>query len=565
MSNDPTNALTDRAIRSHSRHAPDHDPSVYGNGQSSALHDCLYRSPSGDGSDRRAINQAPDHIAALYDHPRQDFFEQLSGYRLPYVEIFQGDRVVAAPPRSERPSIQDQQIQMAKQSLLCANFSATDKIAAVEWLGKQGVEHFQLPDRDGRMRDYSIETQNLNNNKSLVHLFADGNDGKPHVVLRALSHGDGTFEQQRSNNGERVSYAGTWWSQNMSGTSTVTGFNDASGPQSGPPDWHRGIPSDSLELRRPAPYYRPEIPSSVEQRNRPSTDDSTNRYNSNDAAKLAHDAEAVARQMGSVGWCFRGVSRALDRSGVHVQGRYAYMAKAQLEQNPRFAKVLETDHLNERDLRPGDVIVHPQYSVGGGIAGHIAVYLGNGREASDHIQRLIGGRAAVFRLRGNASGGNAPDGDNLQAAETQPQSQRRPPSIYHQYLDERERYDRMHPRIDGFQQPDNQAVGAILDRANSESGGAIGALRRTSQGVYMHSRFDVDADGYPSARRIDPDGQLDTSMRYTTGGSINANEVPYFVLPGGKYQQFGIRTGDFAIVRNRENGRVAVAVFADVG
>jgi len=37
------------------------------------------------------------------------------------------------------------------------------------------------------------------------------------------------------------------------------------------------------------------------------------------------------------------------------------------------------------------------------------------------------------------------------------------------------------------------------------------------------------------------------------------------VLPGGQYSQFGIKLGDMCLVRNKENGKMTVAVFADVG
>lgn len=81
----------------------------------------------------------------------------------------------------------------------------------------------------------------------------------------------------------------------------------------------------------------------------------------------------------------------------------------------------------------------------------------------------------------------------------------------------------------------------------------------------MRARMDIDADGSPRARQIDPTGQTQTSMRYTDGSSVNAEEVPYMVLPGGQFSQFGIKLGDMCLVRNKENGKVTVAVFADVG
>jgi hypothetical protein len=52
-------------------------------------------------------------------------------------------------------------------------------------------------------------------------------------------------------------------------------------------------------------------------------------------------------------------------------------------------------------------------------------------------------------------------------------------------------------------------------------------------------------------------------LRNPDGSSLNAHEVPYFVLPAGKYQGLGIKPGDVAAVRY--NGKVAFARFGDVG
>jgi Fungal chitosanase of glycosyl hydrolase group 75 len=108
-------------------------------------------------------------------------------------------------------------------------------------------------------------------------------------------------------------------------------------------------------------------------------------------------------------------------------------------------------------------------------------------------------------------------------------------------------------------------IRSIIDDAQRAANNSVNQLIRTPQGVYMRARMDIDADGSPRARQIDPTGQTKTSMRYTDGSSINAEEVPYMVLPGGQYSQFGIKLGDMCLVRNKENGKVTVAVFADVG
>lgn len=118
------------------------------------------------------------------------------------------------------------------------------------------------------------------------------------------------------------------------------------------------------------------------------------------ALRIAEDAKEVALRMRTKGKCFRGVKGSMRENGVHLEGRSAYMAKEQLERDDRFQKILTTDNLTSKDLLPGDVIVHPKGYLGPRRYkphGHIAVYLGNGREASDHVTNLIGGKAYVFR------------------------------------------------------------------------------------------------------------------------------------------------------------------------
>ncbi len=51
---------------------------------------------------------------------------------------------------------------------------------------------------------------------------------------------------------------------------------------------------------------------------------------------------------------------------------------------------------------------------------------------------------------------------------------------------------------------------------------------------------------------------VDDPSRY-----VNATQIPYIVLPGGMAGGAGL--GDYAVVINRKNGRLAYAIFADVG
>jgi hypothetical protein len=118
---------------------------------------------------------------------------------------------------------------------------------------------------------------------------------------------------------------------------------------------------------------------------------------SSKAAKIAASAKCVANKMDSNGYCYRGVKRALKPFGVHLEGQSAYMAKDMLKEDPRFKVVA----VNEFDnLLPGDILVHGKSKAHRN--GHIAVYLGNGKEASDHVQKLVTSRrygtSVVFRI-----------------------------------------------------------------------------------------------------------------------------------------------------------------------
>jgi len=108
----------------------------------------------------------------------------------------------------------------------------------------------------------------------------------------------------------------------------------------------------------------------------------------------------------------------------------------------------------------------------------------------------------------------------------------------------------------------------LMDKAAQIAGHPTGKLVNTEHGLYMRAKFDVDADGSPNVRKLDPhDGQAKTSLRYAghDAKSVNAEEVPYVVLPKGQYKGHGVQVGDMALVRNKDNGKMAVAVFGDVG
>jgi hypothetical protein len=85
----------------------------------------------------------------------------------------------------------------------------------------------------------------------------------------------------------------------------------------------------------------------------------------------------------------------------------------------------------------------------------------------------------------------------------------------------------------------------------------------TGELVYQ-SELQLDTDGWPDGKNQgDSTWQPDTTFRYGDGSYVNANAVPYFVLPGTWYAQFGIKVGDLGALVFKD--KLAFAVFADVG
>lgn len=104
---------------------------------------------------------------------------------------------------------------------------------------------------------------------------------------------------------------------------------------------------------------------------------------------IARSAQQVAGSRGTTGWCYKGVADAVSaatQGKVQLTGGSAYMAADQLASNPNFKEIsVGRDQL--KSLPPGAIVVWSPHS--GNPHGHISVALGNGQEASDHIQQQI--------------------------------------------------------------------------------------------------------------------------------------------------------------------------------
>jgi len=95
----------------------------------------------------------------------------------------------------------------------------------------------------------------------------------------------------------------------------------------------------------------------------------------------------------------------------------------------------------------------------------------------------------------------------------------------------------------------------------------LGTLPRAGENkpeLVFDTAFELDSDGWPGDRG-NPNWQPETSLRYADGRSLDANRVPYFVLPLPRAwpAQFGIALGDYAVVLFQRH--LAYAVFGDQG
>lgn len=108
-----------------------------------------------------------------------------------------------------------------KAVLLDPRASAQDKLKAVEALASRGVTELSLVDADGTKRLCRLEIEQAGS-RSLVHLFAQGEDGREHVVLRGVRNADGSFEHERDARGREVSFTGSWWSSHVGQMSALS-------------------------------------------------------------------------------------------------------------------------------------------------------------------------------------------------------------------------------------------------------------------------------------------------------------------------------------------------------
>ena len=113
------------------------------------------------------------------------------------------------------------------------------------------------------------------------------------------------------------------------------------------------------------------------------------KYDAAAGEKLANAGIDSASTKRTKGYCFRGVKDAFNGADINnstLKGGSAYMAASQLADNPKF-KEISVNRQDLDNLPKGAIVVWGRSSEKP--HGHVSIALGNGKEASDHIQDQI--------------------------------------------------------------------------------------------------------------------------------------------------------------------------------
>jgi hypothetical protein len=102
---------------------------------------------------------------------------------------------------------------------------------------------------------------------------------------------------------------------------------------------------------------------------------------------LANKASAIANSRDTIGKCYAAVADAVDATvAVFLSGNDAYMSADQFASRSDFTEIKGLSSSDLPKLPAGAIVVWGK--TGASPSGHIAISLGNGQEASDHIEAM---------------------------------------------------------------------------------------------------------------------------------------------------------------------------------
>jgi len=259
-----------------------------------------------------------------------------------------------------------------------------DRIKAIYEMARNRSKQISFAN-DSRKYDIEIEAV-PNSAKKMVHLYAKGDDGKEHVVMRGVVNGDGSVQQEQDARGLKVSYGGDRWPQSAY-------LFEAAAKSEKPHKQEKPSKHEAAQQEQPplkALALKQEQEKNPEQLNKQpeQTPDLLS-----DASKFMNKLVETAEQMlrngiQTIGWCAGGVRKALNKTGFQIDpGRPATELGDYLHKTGNFDKIPLTDLHGEppkgailvRNWNGNVVKAH------GRNIGHIAIVGHNGTEYSDHI------------------------------------------------------------------------------------------------------------------------------------------------------------------------------------
>lgn len=115
-----------------------------------------------------------------------------------------GAQAADAAAKANIPSLTIESAPSAAE-ILGSRASVQDKLKAAESLARAGQTTVEIVDQDGQKRQLTIELESAGK-RTLVHVYAQDDSGKDRVVLRAVKEADGSFAQEQTESGRKVSF-----------------------------------------------------------------------------------------------------------------------------------------------------------------------------------------------------------------------------------------------------------------------------------------------------------------------------------------------------------------------
>jgi hypothetical protein len=131
-------------------------------------------------------------------------------------------------------SARDKAVEQARNAFTQPS-TVSEKLKAIDDLAQAGETKLTIPDQNGVAKDYRIERSDLGDGRALVHMFAPPDQsGKENIAFRAISDGDGHYEQQRDAGGSPVEFRGSNWSEKEARQSGIADDTREENPQAAP-------------------------------------------------------------------------------------------------------------------------------------------------------------------------------------------------------------------------------------------------------------------------------------------------------------------------------------------